>query len=205
MKHDKAVRWRGDLYNSWNHFGISRKDVDLFGDPWHIARAEQFFKSNEIEINWVGGDCENGSTLDIVLKVPSESGMFMSHDVMFKLERVYNPDQIGNILNPVKEAHGCKHTLYSRDVCRVPGKCKHEIAAREFIERNFGKIIEENAANLEDYDIYRIYTDSDTPYFVREKYDKRDMNLYKELTEEKSFDALVKRDVLYGYLKRKYS
>ncbi len=205
MKHDKAVRWRKDLYNSWKHFGIKRKDVELFGDPWHIARAEQFLKNNEIEVKWVGGDCENGSTLDIVLRVPSESGRFMGYDVMFKLERIDKPDQTGNLLRPINNSHGCKHTLYSKDVCRIPGNCKHEIAAREFIERNFGKIIEEYAPNLEGYDICRIYVDSDTPYFVREKYDKQDMDLYEKLTEKKLFDTLVGRDVLYEHLKRKYN
>ncbi len=206
MKHDRAVRWRRDLYNSWKHFGIRREEVDLFGDPWYIAKAEQFLENNKIKITWVGGDCENGSTLDIVLKVPSESGNFMNYDVMFKLERVDNPDQTRNILEPINNsAHSCNYILYSKGICRVPGKCKHEIAAREFLERNFRKIIEEYAPNLKDYDICRIYTDSDTPYFVRGEYDKQDMSLYKELIEDNLFDTLVKREVFYGYLKRKYN
>ncbi len=204
MEHDRAVRWRKELHNLWNNFGIKRKDVEIFGDPWYIARAEQFLKNNEIEVNWVSGDCENGSNLDIVLRVPSESGKFKSYDTLVKLERINNPDQTGNLLKLINNSSGCKHTLYNEDVCRVPGKNKQEIAAIKFIERNFGKIIEEYAPNLKDYDICKIYIDADTPYFIRDEYDKQDMDLYIKLTEEKLFGIIGNRGIFYKHLKKKY-
>lgn len=190
MYHDQKKKWMGRLYALYDVWNMSREDIAQYGDPWQIAKAHTIKTPKK---DWVGGEGDCDSTLDIGLLVASQSGN-EDYLVVYKLGPQRNGEKLDIINQENYSKHFCKYEGYENGISRLPGPCKHKIAGRLFLEENLKKI-----SGLEMKRIYHDYT-KPRRFWVRNKYDRIIMSYYDFLSKRSDIDSIQKRDLFYSFL-----
>ncbi len=205
MNHEQAVDNRREELGMNMYYQLYPNVINFFGTPEKIARALIFLNSKDAnKITYKGwGECQSvydgRSSFDVKVEIPSFSGNHEPYQATVAL-RKFNGNKL-RVDRIYPQDCSCEDSLYVKGVGKQDDNCKHNAARIIYLQENFPKISEKELKEpLEMDKIYFGDYMEESFYFVKEKYDKKTLDLFTKLENDNTLRAPYKKDIFRNHI-----